>query len=90
MQASCADEGTSNVKFHVVRYVSGQYGYWEAVCGTGADGATMMSHDTLPAASVSAKSRCKKPGCRKAFALADSGHNSALNGAAHRDANPEK
>lgn len=74
IQASCADSGTSKVKFHAVRYVSGQYGYWETCCGTGSDGTTMMAHDTFPAASIPADARCKKPGCRKAFAMADSGN----------------
>ncbi len=70
MQASCADSGTSTVKYHAVRYEK-DGGYWAACCGTGSDGITMMSHDTVPAKRITLDSRCNKPGCRKAFALAD-------------------
>jgi len=70
MQASCAAAGTSDVKYHAVRYDENG-GYWAACCGTGSDGITMMSHDTVPAKRITPNDRCNKAGCRKAFALAD-------------------
>ncbi len=67
-EASCADSGTSNVKFHVV---TREDGYLAAACNTGSDGTTIMSYDTVPAHSVGVEERCRKLGCRRAFALAD-------------------
>lgn len=67
-QASCADEGSSNVRFHVVVR---KHRLWYPACGTGNDGTTMMSSQTVPAHSVQTRSRCRKPACRAAFSAAD-------------------
>lgn len=70
VQASCADEGTSTVRFHVVSFAS-PGGYWSPACNTGRDGVTMMSHQTRDAHAVPHQFRCRRPACRKAFELAD-------------------
>jgi hypothetical protein len=67
-QASCAEEGRSNVKFHVVEK---RHGTWFAVCGSGSDGMTMMSAQTVPAHTISLQSRCRKSLCQRRFYGAD-------------------
>lgn len=67
-QASCAESGTSNVKFHVVER---RQGILWAVCGTGNDGGTFMSDQTLPAHTISPPSRCRKSLCQRRFYGAD-------------------
>lgn len=63
-RASCAEEGRSNVKFHVVER---RHGRWVAVCGTGSDGMVLMSGQTVPAHSVPAHCRCRKSLCQRRF-----------------------
>jgi hypothetical protein len=67
-QASCADSGTSKVKFHVVEY---RQGLWWAVCGTGNDGSTMLSTNPIPAHTVPKQGRCGKSLCQRRFFGAD-------------------
>jgi hypothetical protein len=66
IRASCAEEGASNVKFHVVER-SGYRSRWEAVCGT----QTLMSQDTVPAHAISPQARCRKSLCQRRFFGAD-------------------
>jgi hypothetical protein len=68
LMASCADEGTSNVKFHAMRK-DGRL--WVTLCGADSSGVTSMSQQVVPASSIEPQSRCRKLACRKAFAAAD-------------------
>lgn len=67
IQASCADSGTSNVKFHVV--TKDRLG-WKTVCGADSSGTTLMSSATVDADQINPEWRCQKTGCRRAFASA--------------------